>query len=170
MNYSTLLQRSSDFATYQLILNPAYPDELDRIIGFPLLQMLWDRAEADGYAEHMTDDPYPGTPAHQVLMHVAFGDHQVANVTADDRGAHDRRARSCSPRSRRVAARTSCRSGASAPVPTLPVDGLGDGRSGTAATRRRRSATSRRPSPRSARTRTRTRGARRPRSSRSRSS
>lgn len=83
MNYSTLLQRSSDFATYQLILNPAYPDELDRIIGFPLLQMLWDRAEADGYAAHMTDHPYPGTPAHQVLMHVAFGDHQVANVAAD---------------------------------------------------------------------------------------
>jgi hypothetical protein len=83
MNYSTLLQRSSDFATYQQILNPAYPDELDRIIVFPLLQMLWDRSEADGYAAHMTNDPYPGTPPHQVLMHVAFGDHQVANVTAD---------------------------------------------------------------------------------------
>jgi len=83
MNYSTLLQRSSDFPAYQAILNPSYPDELDRIIGFPLLQMLWDRSEANGYAAHMTDDPYPGTPPHQVLMHVAFGDHQVANVTAD---------------------------------------------------------------------------------------
>ncbi len=83
MNYSTLLQRSSDFPTYQTILNPSYPDELDRIVGFPLLQMLWDRAEADGYAAHMTDDPYPGTPPHQVLMHLAFGDHQVANVTAE---------------------------------------------------------------------------------------
>jgi hypothetical protein len=83
MNYSTLLQRSSDFPTYQAILNPSYPDELDRIVGFPLLQMLWDRAEADGFAAHMTDDPYPGTPKHQVLMHVAFGDHQVANVTAE---------------------------------------------------------------------------------------
>ena len=62
MNYSTLLQRSSDFATYEAILNPAYPDELDRIIGFSVVQMLWDRAEADGYAEHMTDNPYPGTP------------------------------------------------------------------------------------------------------------
>ena len=83
MNYSTLLQRSTDFSLYQTILNPAYPDELDRIVGFSFLQMLWDRAEADGYAEHMTDHPYPGTPKHQVLMHVAFGDHQVANVTAD---------------------------------------------------------------------------------------
>jgi hypothetical protein len=83
MNYSTLLQRSSDFPTYQLILNPAYPDELDRIVGFTIIQMLWDRSEANGYAAHVTDDPYPGTPRHQVLLHVAFGDHQVANVTAD---------------------------------------------------------------------------------------
>ncbi len=83
MNYSTLLQRSSDFATYETILDPAYPVEMDRIVIFSVVQMLWDRAEADGYAEHMTDDPYPGTPKHQVLMQVAFADHQVANVTAD---------------------------------------------------------------------------------------
>jgi hypothetical protein len=83
MNYSTLLQRSSDFPAYQAILNPSYPDELDRIVGYPLLQMLWDRSEANGYAAHMTDDPYPGTPEHQVLLHPAFGDHQVANVAAD---------------------------------------------------------------------------------------
>jgi len=83
MNYSTLLQRSVDFDTYAAILKPAYPDELDRLLGFSVMQMLWDRAEADGYAEHMTDDPYPHTPRHQVLMHVAFGDHQVANVTAE---------------------------------------------------------------------------------------
>ena len=42
--------------------------------------MLWDRGEANGYAQHMTDDPYPGTPTHQVLMIEAFGDHQVANI------------------------------------------------------------------------------------------
>jgi hypothetical protein len=83
MNYSTLLQRSSDFATYETILDPAYPNEMDRMVILSVVQMLWDRAEADGYAEHMTDHPYPGTPAHTVLMHVAFGDHQVANVTAD---------------------------------------------------------------------------------------
>jgi hypothetical protein len=83
MNYSTLLQRSVDFDTYKLILEPAYPDELDRLLIGGIVQMLWDRSEANGYAAHMTDDPYPGTPAHDVLMHVAFGDHQVANVTAE---------------------------------------------------------------------------------------
>ena len=36
-----------------------------------------------GYAHHMTSDPLPGTPAHQVLLHEAFGDHQVANVATE---------------------------------------------------------------------------------------
>ncbi len=83
MNYSTLLQRSIDFDTYKAILNPSYPDEFDRMIWFSVVQMLWDRSEANGYAQHITDDPYPGTPRHQVLYDVAFGDHQVANVTAE---------------------------------------------------------------------------------------
>ena len=83
MNYSTLLQRSIDFDTYKAVLVPAYPDELDRVLSLSIVQMLWDRAEADGYALHMTDDPYPGTPAHTVLLHPAFGDHQVANVTTE---------------------------------------------------------------------------------------
>jgi len=61
MDYSTLLQRSSDFPVCESILEAAYPDELDRIVGFSLLQMLWDRSEANGYAHHMTDDLYPGS-------------------------------------------------------------------------------------------------------------
>jgi hypothetical protein len=44
------------------------------------MQTLWDRAETDGYAAHVTDHPLPGTPAHMVLLEEAFGDHQVANV------------------------------------------------------------------------------------------
>jgi hypothetical protein len=47
------------------------------------MQMLWDRGEANGYAHHMTSDPLADTPAHEVLLHAAFGDHQVANVTAE---------------------------------------------------------------------------------------
>jgi hypothetical protein len=83
MNYSTLLQRSSDFIDYSPVLYGSYPSELERPLVFSLVQMLWDRAEADGFAEHMTTDPYPNTPPHQVLMHVAYGDHQVANITAE---------------------------------------------------------------------------------------
>ncbi len=83
MNYSTLLQRSVDFDPFLSILATTYELEVDRVLGLSLIQMLWDRAEANGYAQHMTTDPLPNTPAHEVLMHVAFGDHQVANVTAE---------------------------------------------------------------------------------------
>jgi hypothetical protein len=83
MNYSTLLQRSVDFDPFQQILDGYYPDRIDQQLIFGLLQMLWDRGEADGYAAHMTYDPLPGTPAHTVLMHVAFGDHQVSNAAAE---------------------------------------------------------------------------------------
>ena len=75
--------------------------------------MLWDRGEADGYAQHMTRDPYPNTPPHKVLLHVAFGDHQVANVADRGRGADDRRARCARRRSTPAAAPTCSPSGAS---------------------------------------------------------
>ncbi|XVV09907.1 hypothetical protein ACQP2X_34370 [Actinoplanes sp. CA-131856] len=82
MNYSTLLQRSVDFAPFQQLLDQSYPDKHDQQLIFALIQMLWDRAEANGYARHMTGNPLPRTPAHQVLMHVAFGDHQVSPAAA----------------------------------------------------------------------------------------
>jgi hypothetical protein len=81
MNFSTLLNRSIGFPSG--LLDAAYPDKLDQQIVFALIQMLWDRADANGYANHLTDGRLPGTPAHRVLMHVAFGDHQVANVASD---------------------------------------------------------------------------------------
>ena len=83
MNYSTLLSRSVDFSSYFAVLGAAYPDRVDQEIGYGLLQMLWDRAETNGYAQHITSNPYPHTPAHQVVLDVAFGDHQVSNITAE---------------------------------------------------------------------------------------
>lgn len=83
MNYSLLLSRSVDFDEYFAILRNAYPNPVDQAIIYPLLQMLWDRAESAGYAQHLTTDPYDGTPQHQVVLDVAFGDHQVAQVSAE---------------------------------------------------------------------------------------
>ena len=60
-----------------------YPNELERPLILSLMQMLWDRGEANGYAHHMTTDPLPNTPPHEVLLHPAFGDHQVANLAAE---------------------------------------------------------------------------------------
>ena len=83
MNYSVLLPRSVDFDQFAELLYPAYPDEESRPLIFDIIQLLWDRGEPDGYAERMTSNPLPDTPAHQVLMDVAFGDHQVTDYQAD---------------------------------------------------------------------------------------
>lgn len=82
MNYSTLLRRSVDFDDFAQVLYPVYPDELERPLILSLIQMLWDRGDANGYAHHIAGDPLPDTPAHMVLMQIAYGDHQVTNWAA----------------------------------------------------------------------------------------
>jgi hypothetical protein len=83
MDYAALLPRSTDFDTYNAVFVPAYRHEDQRMELISLAQMLWDRGETDGWASHMTSDPPPNTPPHTVLMHVAVGDHQVANAMSD---------------------------------------------------------------------------------------
>ncbi|MEZ5178972.1 MAG: hypothetical protein R2746_12075 [Acidimicrobiales bacterium] len=83
MNYGLLLDRSVDFDDFRALMEPAYPDAADRAVAVQLIQMLWDRGEATGYVQHLTRRPYADTPAHRVLLHVAFGDHQVANVASE---------------------------------------------------------------------------------------
>ena len=87
MNYSTLLRRSVDSDQYfkndTIGLYKYYPDFGNRMLLLSLVQLLWDRGEANGYAHFMTDEPLPNTPPHEVLLRVAFSDHQVANVSAE---------------------------------------------------------------------------------------
>jgi hypothetical protein len=82
INYSMLLPRSVDFDPFEAVFVPAYPDPVDRAIAIAAIQMLWDRAEGAGYVRHVVDDPLRGTPPKRVLMHVAFGDWQVSELTA----------------------------------------------------------------------------------------
>ena len=93
MNYSTLLNRSVDWEgelelepdlpPYSVPFYASYRDPVERQVVFGLMQMLWDRGEANGYAHHMTDDPLAETPSHEVMLQAAFSDHQVANVSAE---------------------------------------------------------------------------------------
>ncbi|MGB1557863.1 MAG: hypothetical protein ACPHCJ_08750, partial [Oceanococcaceae bacterium] len=114
MNYSTLLSRSVDFAPFGAIYYTAYPESLDQQTTFSLIQMLWDRAENNGYAQHLGDGqtqhpwvglanrPLPDLPAgaydesagpfaagiarmpqKEVLLHPAYGDHQVTHWSAE---------------------------------------------------------------------------------------
>ncbi|MEO6699140.1 MAG: Calx-beta domain-containing protein [Paraperlucidibaca sp.] len=106
MNYSTLLQRSVDFDGYARVFYPAYPNTIDQQLTLGLVQMLWDRSENNGYAQHLGDgvstvmlDGQPITlgeanhslpgldgqplPQKSVLLTPAFGDHQVSMTTAE---------------------------------------------------------------------------------------
>ena len=82
VNYSTLLNRSVDFDTFQQILDPAFPDELDQAIVLLVIQMLWDRGEGNGYVNHFRE-PLPGLAPKFALLQGALGDFQVANVAMD---------------------------------------------------------------------------------------
>ena len=79
-NYGLLLDRSVDFDPFRAVMDPAYPSPADRALDLQLIQMHWDSGEANGYLQHLIDDPYADTPEHEVLLHVALGDHQVANI------------------------------------------------------------------------------------------
>ena len=81
MNYSTLLRRSVDFDPFKAIIG--YTDPLDINLVIHMAQMLWDRTEANGAANHLTSDTFDGTPAKDVLLHVAWNDLQVAQITAE---------------------------------------------------------------------------------------
>jgi hypothetical protein len=83
MNYSILLPRSVDFAPLYPFLDKSYPNEVTQQLILDVLQMLFDRGETDGYVEQLTTHPLPGTPPHQVLLQMAFGDHQVSNFATE---------------------------------------------------------------------------------------
>jgi hypothetical protein len=78
MNYSTLLSRSVDFDVYKLFLDANYPDTFTQLLALNVVQMLWDRGETNGYAQHLTRASYARTPRHTVLLLGAVGDHQVS--------------------------------------------------------------------------------------------
>jgi hypothetical protein len=83
LGYNLLLPRSIDFDEFAPFFDAAYPDALDRMIARELMEMLWDRGENAGWAQHLVEDPYDGATAKNVLILAAFGDHQVANVSTD---------------------------------------------------------------------------------------
>ncbi len=91
MDYGNLLlARSTDFTTFSTFLGLYYKDPSLYPVILDLLDQLWDRSDPDGYAPYMTSHPLPGTPSHQVLMQVAYGDFQVSMYAGARRGADSR--------------------------------------------------------------------------------
>lgn len=77
--YPFLLQRSTTFSDLLGLLTLAYEDPTDVALVLGLLGTGFSRLEPLTYAPHIVRDMLPGTPAHDVLMHVARGDTQVHN-------------------------------------------------------------------------------------------
>ena len=80
--YNLLLNRSVDFDPYLSLLRQAFDDGPDIQVAIAAIQQLWDRSEAGSFTRHIMNDPLPGTPAHQVILQVAIGDHQVTTLGA----------------------------------------------------------------------------------------
>lgn len=75
--YSLLLNRSADWPGYEIVLRNSYDTDLNTQFMIDLIQQGWDRTEPSGYAQFISSDMLTGTPAHQLLIHPALGDHQV---------------------------------------------------------------------------------------------
>lgn len=84
-NYSLLLRRYGPFEErFGFIMYEAYKNELDRSLALGLMQMLWDRAENNGYLSHLAGRHLPNTPIDKtVLLHVGLGDFQVTHYSAE---------------------------------------------------------------------------------------
>jgi hypothetical protein len=80
--YNLLLNRSVDFDVYLSLLQLGYTDPRDIQMVLAVTQMLWDHAEPTGYTRRIESNPFPGTPAHTVLIRAAIGDHQVTTLGA----------------------------------------------------------------------------------------
>ncbi len=81
INFSCLLQRSTQFSSFdQLLTGIGITDPLEAILGIHLLHEVWVSAEPAGFTRHITSDPLPGSGgAKRILMTPAWLDKQVSN-------------------------------------------------------------------------------------------
>lgn len=83
MSYSMLLRRSKNWELYGAFMTGSYPGAKDQAFLLSMVQMVWDRSESSGYAYHISENLLPNTPSHDVLLHVAYGDHSVSMWTGE---------------------------------------------------------------------------------------
>lgn len=83
INFSILLQRSTQFTTFESVFGSiGLSEPMDFALGISLLHELWVSAEPAATARHVTgtiEAPLPGSPAKKLLMSVAWLDKQVSN-------------------------------------------------------------------------------------------
>ena len=84
INFSLLLQRSTDFIQFEDALElTGVTDPMQTALGLGIIHELWVRGESAGYATHITSNPLEGTNAKNILMTMAWLDQQVSNVATE---------------------------------------------------------------------------------------
>jgi hypothetical protein len=82
--YSLMIQRSVNWNQFFPAIRNAYSDRIDQQLIMALWQPLFDDSEGSGTAFFQgAHDPIEGTEAKHVLMQIAVGDSQVANLAAE---------------------------------------------------------------------------------------
>jgi len=77
--FSYLVHRATEWEVLATAISSQYSGSRDMSAIMGLVQLAFDRFEPTYYINHVTKDPFPGAPAHQVLLHAALGDAQVNN-------------------------------------------------------------------------------------------
>lgn len=83
MNWNLIIQRSNVWSSFSIALDPAYPDPLVQVLGLALMQGIWDRADSNGYANHITRDPLPGSKLSRILINSPIGDQILTETAAE---------------------------------------------------------------------------------------
>jgi hypothetical protein len=82
--WSLLLQRSSQWPAFRLIVKAWYPDYLDTQLFIALAQMDIDFADPLTSAPHILSNMLPGVPQKQMILQMAVNDSQVSNLTTEE--------------------------------------------------------------------------------------
>lgn len=83
MNWSLMIRRSNLWKGFAIAYEPAYPDSLVQALGLSLIQMIWDRADSNGYANHVTRDPLPGSKLSRIIIQSPIGDQILSETAAE---------------------------------------------------------------------------------------
>ncbi len=81
-SYNFILNRSANFPPFFSVLYATFQSYINVQMALGAASMFWERVDPITYLPHITDDPFPDTPVHHALLHVAVGDHQVSEWTA----------------------------------------------------------------------------------------
>ena len=83
MNWGLIIPRSNIWDTFALLYKPSYPDSVMQPLGLALVQTMWDRADSNGYANHITRNPLLGSKLSRVLINAPIGDQILTETAAE---------------------------------------------------------------------------------------